>query len=42
MRLTYSHVYSFENKYNPIGGNVSNNLNKIYLTIFREIICLFW
>ena len=24
MRLTYSHIYSFENKYNPIGGNTSN------------------
>ena len=21
MRLTISHVYSYENKYNPIGGN---------------------
>ena len=27
MRLTYSHVY-YENKYNPIGGNASNNLKK--------------
>ena len=28
MRLTYSHVYSYENKYNPIHGNASNNLKK--------------
>ena len=28
MRLTYSHVYSYENKYNPIGGNASINLKK--------------
>ena len=28
MRLTYSQVYSYENKYNPIGGNASNNLKK--------------
>ena len=31
MRLTYSHLYSYENKYNPIGGNASNNLKKIIL-----------
>ena len=41
MRLTYSNVYSYENKYNPVGGNVSNSLSKINRTIFREIICLF-
>ena len=43
MRLTYSHVYSYE-KYNPIGGNALNNLKsqkKIDLTIFCEIIGLF-
>ena len=28
MRLTYSHVYSYENKYNLIGGNALNNLKK--------------
>ena len=27
MRLTYSHVSSYENKY-PIGGNALNNLKK--------------
>ena len=42
MRLTYSHVYSYENKYNPIGGNASNDLKKkINLVTFGEIICLF-
>ena len=41
MRLTYPHVYSYENTYNPIGGNASNNPPKINLTIFREIIRLF-
>ena len=42
MRLTYSHVYYFENKYNPIGGNTSNtHLKKINLAAFREIIRLF-
>ena len=40
-RLTYSHVYSYKNKYNPIGGNASNNLKKINVTTFRQIICLF-
>ena len=29
MQLTYSHVYSYENKYNLIGGNALNNLKKI-------------
>ena len=28
MRLTYSHVHPYESKYNPIGGNASNNLKK--------------
>ena len=28
MRLTYSHVYSYQNKYNLISGNASNNLKK--------------
>ena len=41
MRLTYSHVYSYENKHNPIGGNASNNLKKNSLATFREIIRLF-
>ena len=41
MRLTYSHVSSYENKY-PIGGNALNNLKKKKnLTTFREIIRLF-
>ena len=31
MRLTYSYVYSYENKYNSIGGNGSNNLKKTIL-----------
>ena len=41
MRLTYYHVYSYENKYNLIDGNVLNNLKKKNLKIFREIIHLF-
>ena len=28
MRLNYSHVYSYENKYNLIGANTLNNLKK--------------
>ena len=41
MRLTYSHVYSDENKHNPIGGNASDNLKKKNnLATFREIIRL--
>ena len=41
MRLTYSHVYSYENEYNLINGNALNNLKKKKnLTIFREIIHL--
>ena len=41
MRLTYSHVYSHENKYNLIVGNAFNNPPPKNLTIFREIIRLF-
>ena len=41
MRLTHSHVYSYENKHNPIGGDASNNLKKNNLAAFREIIRLF-
>ena len=41
MKLTYSLVYSYENNYNPIGGNASNNLKKVNLTNFHEIIRLF-
>ena len=41
IRLTYSEVYSYENKYNLIGGNALNNLKKNDLTIFHEIIHLF-
>ena len=41
MRLTYSHAHSYENKYNPTGGNASGNLKKINLTTFLEIIRLF-
>ena len=40
-RLTYSQVHSYENKYNLIGGNALNNLKKINLATFREIIRLF-
>ena len=40
MRLIYSNVYSYENKYNRIGGNAANNLKKNNLTTFREIIRL--
>ena len=41
MRLTYSHVYSYEIKFNLTGGNALNNLKKNNLIIFREIIRLF-
>ena len=41
MTLTYSHVYSYENKHNPIGGNALNDLKEINLATFCEIICLF-
>ena len=45
MRLTYSEVYSYENKFNLIGGNALNNLKKKKkkndLTIFHEILHLF-
>ena len=37
MRLTYSHIYSYENKLNLIGGNALNNLNKNDLTISLEL-----
>ena len=30
MRLTYSDIYSYENKCNLIGGKASNNFKKIY------------
>ena len=36
MGLTYCHEYSYESKYNPIGGNASINL-----ITFRQIIRLF-
>ena len=50
MRLTYSYVYSYENKHNPIGGTASNNLKKIILQLFVRLfvyshknnIKLFW
>ena len=39
MRLTYSDVYSFENKYNAIGGNPSINLKKkINLQLFVRLL----
>ena len=39
MRLTYSHVYSYANKYNPIGGNASNNLKKrLILQLVRLLV----
>ena len=41
MKLTYSHVYSYENKYNINDENASKNLKKINLTIFDENIRLF-
>ena len=41
MRLTYSHIYSYENKYNPIGGNASNDLKKKKMLTSLEIIRLF-
>ena len=38
MRLTYSHVYYFENKYNPIGGNTSNTISKkLILQLFVRL-----
>ena len=41
MRLTYSHVYPYENKHNPIGGNASKKKKKKKnLAFFREIIRL--
>ena len=41
IKLMYSHLYSYENKNNPVGGNTSNNLKNDYLTTFHEIIHLF-
>ena len=41
MRWAYSHVYSYENKYNSIGGNASNNLKKINATTSPVITRLF-
>ena len=38
MRLTYSHVYSYENKYNVTGGNPLNNLNKKLTLQFSMIL----
>ena len=37
MRLTYSHVYSYENKYNLIGGNALNNLKKKILQFSMKL-----
>ena len=37
MRLTYSQVYSYENKYNLIGGNALNNIKKIILQFFVRL-----
>ena len=34
MRLTYSHIYSYENKHNSVGGSASNNLKKVILKLF--------
>ena len=31
MRLTYSHVYSCQNKYNTIGRNAPNNFKKMLI-----------
>ena len=41
MRLRYSHICSYENKFNLIGGNALDNFKKYNLTIFLEIIRLF-
>ena len=37
MKLTYSHIYSYKNKYNPIGGNASINLNKLILQLLVRL-----
>ena len=37
MRLTYPHIYSYENKYNYIGGKAANNLKKIILQLFVRL-----
>ena len=51
MRLTYSEVYSYKNKHNPIGGNASNDLKKklilqLYVRLFvyshKNNIKTFW
>ena len=34
MRLTYSHIHSYKNKFNLIGGNALNNLKKVILQFF--------
>ena len=48
MRLTYSHVYPYENKYNPIGENALNNLKKkiilqfsMRLLVYQKVLILF-
>ena len=40
MRLNYSHVYSYENKYNLIGANTLNNLKKkkIFQLFVRSLV----
>ena len=37
MRLTLSQVYSYENKYNPIGAKASSDLKNNNLTTFCEL-----
>ena len=37
MRLTYSYIYSYENKYHPVGGNASNNLKKLTFQLFMRL-----
>ena len=38
MRLTYSDIYSHENKYNFIGGSALNNLKKTFSQYSHKII----
>ena len=38
MTLTYSHVYSYENKHNPIGRNALNDLKKLTLQLFVRLL----
>ena len=38
MRLTFSHIYSYESKCNLISGNVLNSTHKNNLKFFCEII----